>query len=117
MHTNRAMTLCSSSLLSISIGASMLVLTSSTARAELFSKVDCNGNCGAISLRMVCELQGTNLPIAVTCNDTAGSPSTSCGNGAGCSNNGSIQPNATIADFCIDGPGFDAIVYCKAPRQ
>jgi len=96
---------------------SLMATTASIALADVAVKVECWGDCQPIQLRHVCAtVSSTALPTSVMCDDTAGAPSSNCrgvGAAAGCRGLGSMQPNHSLGSYCLDGPGYDAIVMCR----
>lgn len=76
--------------------------------------VECNGECSDSTLAQVCAVAGSNRrAIAVDCDsvdsDTAGQ--VPCGGDNQCFANNVFQ-SAPLSNFCNDGTGFDAQVYC-----
>lgn len=96
---------------------SLLVLTASSAFAfEGGVKVECNGVCGLVNLGQVCDAVSWNsTPVAVACDDTSSainSGSVWCGSGF-CIHYGSYSRGDTVAAYCNDGGGYDAVVTCR----
>jgi hypothetical protein len=72
--------------------------------------VECNGNCGTITLQNACGLGFT--PIAVDCGSVRDWNGTSCGGGNGLCASFSVVPTDFVSFYCDDGGGWDANVYC-----
>lgn len=76
--------------------------------------VECNGNCGGITLGQVCDVIGAGYePLFVDCHDVAdflGAPT--CG--AGQCLPFDVKSTSTVNLFCDDVNGNDANVYCIA---
>jgi hypothetical protein len=73
--------------------------------------VECNGNCGTITLQNACGLGFT--PIAVDCGSVRDwNPGTSCGSGNGRCASFSVVPTDVVSFYCDDTGGWDANVYC-----
>jgi len=73
--------------------------------------VECNGNCGTITLQNACGLGFT--PIAVDCVSVRDwDPGTSCGGASGRCASFPIVPTDFLSFYCDDTGGWDANVYC-----
>lgn len=73
--------------------------------------VECNGDCGTITLQNACGLGFT--PIAVDCGSVRDwNPGTSCGSGSGRCASFSVVPTDVLSFYCDDTGGWDANVYC-----
>jgi hypothetical protein len=101
------------------IAVAPLLLLSATAFAERFGavNVECWGRCDLVNLGQICDtyIAGSE-PSAVACDDTgtgAGADVT-CGSGT-CSPYSALERSDSLSAYCDDGPGFDAVVSCRAP--
>lgn len=104
-------------LMSLAVG-SMVMLGTSTAFAEGFVKVECNGNCSNITLGQVCDkYRASSVPVAISCDDTAtpgNGSSSACGTGLGrCTPWGTAFRSDPVSAYCADGTGNDVVVTCK----
>jgi len=97
---------------------SFLALAAAPAFAEGAIKVECYGNCSAVSLQEVCDSWSPGTaPVAVACDDTAtpGSvyPATVWCGGAQCSPYGTMVGSDSLGAYCADNLGNDAVVTCR----
>ena len=73
--------------------------------------VECNGNCGTITLQNACGIGFT--PIAVDCVSVRDwNPGTSCGSASGRCASFAVVPTDILSFYCDDTDGWDANVYC-----
>jgi len=101
----------------VATAGSLLALTAGSAfAAEGGVKVECNGVCGWVNLGQVCDRVSVNsTPVAVSCDDTSAAinyGSGWCGSGT-CIQYGAYGRGDTVAAYCDDGGGYDAVVTCR----
>jgi hypothetical protein len=92
------------------------VVVPSAAFAEGAVKVECWGRCDLVNLGQICDSYSAgSAPVAVACDDTSVGYGTnaSCGNGT-CRPYGTLYRSDLLAAYCDDGPGYDAVVTCRA---
>jgi hypothetical protein len=95
---------------------SLLAITATSALAEGFVKVECNGNCSNVNLGQICDKYALNsVPVAVGCDDTAwpGSGGSSACGGSTCTPWGAVFRSDPLGAYCADGAFNDAVVTCK----
>jgi hypothetical protein len=78
-------------------------------------KVECQGNCGNVTLGEICDRYSVNsLPVQVSCDDAAKSGGQAfCGPGTATCFSNSYGRTKLLSSFCIDGSGTDALVTCQ----
>jgi len=91
-----------------------------SASAEGSVKVECWGDCFRVNLGQVCDFYGPGArPYAISCDDSqvmgqGGGQSKACGYGGDtCTEYSTLGVFDRVGDYCADGPGMDAIVYCR----
>jgi hypothetical protein len=95
--------------------AGLLAIGASPAFAEGIVKVDCKGNCSAVTLQQICNTFKVNSVVqAVACDETADPGAGSASNcGGTCTANGTLSGGQLLSAYCQDGLSFDAVVTCK----
>jgi hypothetical protein len=92
-------------------------LLPAAAFAEGAVKVECWGRCDLVNLGQICDtyLSGSQ-PVALACDDTAigSGVNKTCGGGMTCRPWGSLLRSDPLSAYCDDGPGYDAVVTCRA---
>ena len=101
------------------IVGSFLTLAAAPAFAEFAVKVECNGDCTYVTLGQVCASTGASnlVPVSISCDATnwlTWQGVRSCGYfNATCIPYGDYYPSDSVADYCLDGSGNDAVVTCR----
>ena|ERR1700704_722893 len=87
------------------------------ALAEGAVRVECWGRCDLVNLGQICSsyVPGST-PVALACVHPGVGTGTdvTCGS-ATCREFGSLLLSDLLSIYCDDGPGYDAIVTCRAP--
>jgi hypothetical protein len=77
--------------------------------------VECNGECSDSTLAQICARIGSGfLPFAVDCGNVDNDSGSACGGDNRCLAR-PISTTDPLGDYCDDGGGWDAQVYCVRP--
>jgi hypothetical protein len=112
MKTNKARKL---SFFAVELVVGLITFSAGPAFADYAVRVECQGNCSAVTVGQVCDHQRTpgRTPVAVSCDDTAGGSGVTCGTRNAKCVRVPASRNTLLSAVCGDASSADAIVTCR----